>query len=295
MRRKPRALLPAWLVEQWPDAVMVADAKGRIAYVNRAFETLTGFPRAEVLGRTPAVLHSGAHDRAFYRRLWARLRVGKPFRGVFLNRRKSGELFHEEEIIRSMRGPGGRVAWYVSAGRDVSAHMRERHRLEHAATHDALTGLPNRRLFADRLAQVLHSAARRKERFAVAVVDLDDFKAVNTRYGHVTGDAVLRSVAKHTARSLRAEDTVARFGGDEFALIIAGPVDRAAVATVLEKVRARNERSVRHVRKRVGVTVSIGAALYPAHGRNPATLVRRADAAMYAAKKAGGDRWKFSR
>jgi diguanylate cyclase (GGDEF)-like protein/PAS domain S-box-containing protein len=295
MRRKPRATLLAWLVEQWPDAVMVADARGRIAYVNRAFEALTGFSRAEVLGRTPAMLHSGAHDRAFYRRLWARLRVGKPFRGVFLNRRKSGELFHEEEIIRSMRGPGGRVAWYVSAGRDVSAHMRERHRLEHAATHDALTGLPNRRLFADRLAQALHAAARRKERFAVAIVDLDNFKAVNTRYGHAAGDAVLRAVAKHTARSLRAEDTVARFGGDEFALIIAGPVDRAAIATVLEKVRARNARSVRYARKPVGVTVSIGAALYPAHGRNPATLVRRADTAMYAAKKAGGNRWKFSR
>lgn len=290
-----KSALPAWLVEQWPDAVMLADARGRIAYVNRAFEALTGYSRAEVIGRTPAMLKSGEQSRGFYRRLWKRLRDGKAFRGVFLNRRKSGELFHEEEIIRPLRGPGGRAAWFVSAGRDVSARVREHRRLEHAATHDPLTGLPNRRLYADRLAQALHSAARRKERFAVAIIDLDGFKAANTRYGHLAGDAVLRAVAQRTQRALRAVDTVARFGGDEFALIIAGPVDRAAVATVLEKVRARNARAARYGKKEIGVTVSIGAALYPAHGRQAATLVKRADAAMYAAKKAGGDRWKFSR
>lgn len=290
-----KAPLPAWLVEQWPDAVMLTDAKGRIAYVNRAFESLTGYSRREVLGRTPAMLKSGRQSPAFYRRLWARLRNGRAFRGVFLNRRKTGELFHEEEIIRPLRGPRGRLAGFVSAGRDVSARVREHRRLKHAATHDALTGLPNRRLYADRLTQALNSAARRKERFAVAIVDLDGFKAANTRYGHLAGDAVLRAVAKRTARSLRAVDTVARYGGDEFALIIAGPVDRAAVGRVLEKVRARNARAVRYGKRAVGVTVSIGAALYPADGRRAALLVRRADAAMYAAKKAGGNRWSFSR
>jgi diguanylate cyclase (GGDEF)-like protein/PAS domain S-box-containing protein len=287
--------LPAWLVEQWPDAVMLTDAKGRIAYVNRAFEALTEYRRDEVIGRTPAMLKSGAQTRGFYRRLWARLRGGKAFRGVFLNRRKSGELFHEEEIIRPLSGPGGRVAWFVSAGRDVSARMREHRRLKHAATHDALTGLPNRRLYADRLAQALHSAARRKERFAVAIVDLDGFKEANTRHGHLAGDAVLRTVARRTQRTLRAVDTVARFGGDEFALIIAGPVDRAAVATVLEKVRARNARAVRYGKKTIGVSVSIGVALYPTDGRRAALLVKRADAAMYAAKKAGGNGWRFAR
>ena len=294
MRKRAPASLPGRLVEQWPDAVLIADAKGRIAYVNRAFESLTGYSRREVIGRTPAVLKSGTHEPRFYRRFWKRLRAGKPFRGVFLNRRKSGELFHEEEIIHPLRGPGGRIAWFACAGRDVSAHVREQRRLRHAATHDALTGLPNRRLYADRLMQVMNAARRRRERFAVAIVDLDGFKAANTRFGHAAGDAVLRAVAQRTARSLRAVDTVARYGGDEFALIIAGPVDRAAVATVLEKVRARNARAVRYGRSEIGVTLSIGAALYPGHARRPALLVKRADAAMYAAKKAGGNRWRFA-
>lgn len=293
--KKPSAAFPGRLVEQWPDAVLVADPKGRIVYVNRAFESLTGYARADVIGRTPGMLKSGTHDRAFYRRLWTRLAHGEPFRGVFVNRRKSGELFHEEQIILPLRAATGRVAWLVSAGRDVSASMREHRRLRHAATHDPLTGLPNRRLYADRLSQALHAAARRKERFAVAIVDLDRFKSVNTRYGHLAGDAVLRAVAQRTARVLRAVDTVARFGGDELALIIAGPVDRAAVTTVLEKVCARNAAPVRYRKRRIPVSVSIGAALYPTDGRQAATLVRCADGAMYAAKRAGGNVWRFAR
>jgi diguanylate cyclase (GGDEF)-like protein/PAS domain S-box-containing protein len=293
--RSPRASLPGSLVEQWPDAVLVADPKGRIVYVNRAFESLTGYARADVIGRTPGMLKSGTQDGAFYRRLWRRLDRGQPFRGVFVNRRKNGELFHEEEIILPLRGPTGRVTWLVSAGRDVSASMREHRRLRYAATHDPLTGLPNRRLYNDRLTQALNAAARRKERFAIAIVDLDRFKAVNTRYGHLAGDAVLRAVAQRTTRALRAVDTVARFGGDELALIIAGPVDRAAVTTVLDKVRARNAAALRYRNRRIPISVSIGAALYPTDGRQPATLVRRADAAMYAAKRGGGNAWRFAR
>ncbi len=295
MSKRRRGSVPQWLVEEWPDSVMLTDPRGRIAYVNRAFESLTGYSRDEVIGRTPAMLKSGAQSGRFYRRMWERLRRGEVFRGVFVNRRKNGALFHEEEIIRPLRGPAGRGAWFVSAGRDVSAREREHRRLKHAATHDSLTGLPNRRLFADRLTQALNSAARRRERFAVAIIDLDGFKAANTHYGHLAGDAVLRAVAHRTTRALRAVDTVARFGGDEFALIIAGPVGRAAVATVLEKVRARNERAVRYGRKAIRVTLSIGAALYPTHARRAALLVKRADAAMYAAKKAGGNRCGFSR
>jgi diguanylate cyclase (GGDEF)-like protein/PAS domain S-box-containing protein len=294
MRPRKAQSMPKWLLEQWPDAVLLTDVKGRIAYVNRAFEAISGYSRSELVGRTPAVLHSGAHGQRFYRRLWSRLRAGKTFRAVFLNRRKDGELFHEEEIIGPLRGPGGRVRGYVSSGRDVTERVREHRRLEHAATHDPLTGLPNRRLYSDRLVQALNAALRRGERFAVCIVDLDSFKTINTAFGHPAGDAVLRSVGRRSARLLRAVDTVARFGGDEFALLIAGPVDRGAVARVLEKLRAGNARAVRYGRHRIPVTVSIGAAMYPAQGRGASVLVRRADAAMYAAKKAGGNRWRFA-
>jgi diguanylate cyclase (GGDEF)-like protein/PAS domain S-box-containing protein len=292
-RKRNAAPAPAWVLESLPDAIVVADADGTIAYVNRAFEELTGFRRREVIGRTPALLQSGLHDRRFYGRLWRSLRNGRAVRAVFLNRRKSGALFHEEELIRRVRGPGGRVA-FVSAGRDVSERVRRIEKLRHAATHDPLTGLPNRALFADRLSHGVRHAARQRESFAVAMLDLDGFKQANTRFGHAGGDAVLRAVARRTQRAVRAADTVARVGGDEFALILAGTRGRADAAAVLEKVRAANARPVRYRGKAIPVTVSIGACLYPAGGRGEAALHRRADVELYAAKRAGGDRWRLA-
>jgi len=291
-KMKPLSAAPGWLVEQWPDAVMLTDADGVIEDVNAAFEALTGYRRAEVVGRTPALLKSGRQHPRFYRRMWAAIRNGKPFRGVFLNRRKSGELFHEEEVILPLRGPDGRTA-FVSAGRDITAHVRARRKLEHAATHDALTGLPNRRLFLDRLDQALRQAARRTEPLAVAIMDLDGFKAANTRFGHPAGDAVLRAVARRTRRCVRAVDTVARIGGDEFALILAG-ANASGAARVLEKVRKANALALRYGKGRIATSVSIGAALYPANGRQAARLLKRADAAMYRAKNSGGNRCSFA-
>ncbi|HET7362939.1 MAG TPA: diguanylate cyclase [Burkholderiales bacterium] len=288
-------MLSAAMVEQWPDAVLLTDAKGVIEYVNPAFERLTGYRAREVLGHTPAIVKSGRHDARFYRQLWSRLRRGQAFRGVFLNRRKNGELFHEEEIIRPLRGARGRVTHFLCTGRDVSALMRELERLERLATHDALTGLTNRALYADRLVQALSQAERRREAMAVAFIDLDDFKRVNTRYGHPGGDAVLKAVARRTRRCLRAIDTVARIGGDEFALVLPAVRTRGAAARVLEKVRAANAAAVRYGRVRIPMSVSIGASLYPRDGRSAAALRKRADAALYRAKRAGGNRYRFAR
>src|SRR5579859_4070415 len=247
MRKKP-APFSDWLARQWPDALLVTDAKGVIEYVNPAFERLTGYRSAEVLGRTPALLKSGRHDSAFYRRLWSHLRRGKPYRGIFTNRRKDGALFHEEELIRPLRGPSGRITHFLCAGRDVGALVREMQKLQRLATHDALTGLPNRTLYTDRLALALRQAERRAERAVVVMLDLDDFKRINTRFGHLAGDAVLKAVARRTVGSVRAIDTVARIGGDEIALVLPGVRSRRSAASLLEKIRAANDAAVRYGR-----------------------------------------------
>jgi diguanylate cyclase (GGDEF)-like protein/PAS domain S-box-containing protein len=286
--------LAAAIMEQWPDVLVVTDARGRIEYVNRAFEATTGYLRQEVLGRTPALLKSGRHDARFYRRLWRRLQHGEAFRGIFVNRGKDGRLFHEEEIIRPLRGPDGRIARFVCAGRDVSALMREMQKLRTAATHDPLTGLPNVALYADRLAQALRAAERRGEGAVVALLDLDDFKRINTRYGHLGGDAVLKAVARRTRRAIRAIDTVARVGGDELALVLPGVQSKAAASALLEKIRAANALVVPFGRRRIPVSVSIGAAIFPGRARTEKGLRRLSDAAMYRAKAAGGNCWRFA-
>ena len=290
MQKKVPAALAVLLVEQWPDALLLADARGTIEYVNPAFERLTGYRQSEALGRTPALLKSGRHDAAFYRRFWSRLRRGLPYRGIFVNRARDGSLFHEEELIRPLRGANGRISHFLCAGRDVSALVQEMQELQRLATHDALTGLPNRTLFRDRLAQALREAERRGERVMVAMLDLDAFKRINTQYGHLAGDAVLRAVARRTQRAVRAVDTVARVGGDELALVLPGVRSRRAAANLLEKIRAANAMIVRYGSHRMPVSVSIGASVYPDDGQ----LLRRADGAMYAAKAAGGNCWRFA-
>jgi diguanylate cyclase (GGDEF)-like protein/PAS domain S-box-containing protein len=277
------------------DSVMITDAAGVVEYVNPAFEAMTGFARIEMVGRTPALLKSGVHEQEFYRALWATILAGQTYRGVLVNRRKNGETYHEEMAIRPFLGRGGRITHFSAEGRDVSDRVREVERLRHAATHDGMTGLPNRQLFLDRLEQSLRHAARRSEGFALAIADVDRFKTVNDCFGHNAGDAVLQAVAGRLRQSVRDADTVARLGGDEFGLILLGIGERHAAAMVLEKVLAANSVPVQVEERAISVSISIGVCIHPADGRDADTIRERADSAMYAAKRAGGGACRFFR
>lgn len=276
--------------EDCPDAVIVTDRKGHIVHVNPACERLTGYSRAELVGRTPAVLKSGTHEADFYRQLWKTLLAGGEFRAVFCNRRKNGERFYEEKIIRPLHAASGAVTGYVAFGRDVTERARELEKLAYAATHDSLTDLPNRRLFLDRLGQALRHAVRRNEEFTVVMLDLDDFRETNSAFGHLGGDAVLQAVAARTSACVREADTVARIGGDEFGLILSG-TGRAAAAAVLEKIVIANAVPVQFEGAAIPVTVSAGACSYPDCASSEHDLQKLADLRMYEAKRAGGKRY----
>jgi diguanylate cyclase (GGDEF)-like protein/PAS domain S-box-containing protein len=279
----------AWSVEQSSDAVVISDAEGVIQYVNPAFEVMTGFARSEVLGRTPGIVKSGHHSPDFYRAMWGALRSGVEFRGVLINRKKSGELFHEEKVIRPFLGSHGRATHFVSIGRDVTDRIREMADLTRAATHDSLTDLPNRRLFFDRLGQALRQAVRRASGLAVAVVDVDRFKVINDVHGHLAGDAVLQEVASRLQRCVREEDTVARLGGDEFGLILLDAADAAVVSALLEKILRSIAAPLPVEDHMIAMSVSIGASLSRADESNGRELMQRADEAMYRAKRDGGN------
>ncbi len=277
-------------IEQCPDAVLVTDPGGRIAYANPAFERMTGYSCDELVGRTPALLKSGLHEADFYRQLWSALLAGQEFRALFANRRKSGEPYYEDKIIRPLLDAQGRATHFVSFGRDVTERAREFERLTHAATHDSLTDLPNRSLFLDRLGQALRNAARRGEPLTLAILDIDRFRDTNNRHGHLAGDQVLQAVAARTRTCVREADTVARIGGDEFAIILVG-ADDAAAAGVFDKVVAANAASLPWDGGEIRASVSVGAASYPRDASEEEALRKLADGAMYMAKAGGGNRW----
>jgi len=276
------------LLESIPDAVIVTGPDGEIVFVNRAAQSMTGYRRKELLGRKVEILVAARrrgihvrHRRAFYRRGVARM-MGGPGHGTDLSlRRKDGSLVAVEVTL----GPAGEDT--VSVIRDVTERRRMEDELEHQALHDPLTSLPNRTLFFDRLHQAINSARRQGTQVAVVMLDLDGFKSVNDAYGHAAGDEVLKIVASRLSNGMRASDTAARIGGDEFAWILPRVASRRAVDRMIRKRLGAAQGHIAVDGDQVDVGVSAGIALYPDDGRDADSLIRHADAAMYGAKRSG--------
>lgn len=271
------------------DAVAVTTVDGLIEYVNPAFEELTGYRKESVVGRTHAVLNSGMQEPQFFADMWEALQAGRTFRGIFVNRRQNGSIFYEDKIIRPYHDAYGKMSHFIATGRDVSERIQIMHRLEHLANHDCLTGLPNRNLFLDRLRQAEARGSRNHEGFAVVVMDLDHFKAINDTLGHAVGDVVLQTAACRIRKCLREEDTVARLGGDEFSLILTEVSLPQDVMNVVEKIVALLGEPLAIDGRDIPLQASIGIAIYPEHGDDGHTLLKHADNAMYRVKTAGGD------
>ena len=279
-------------MERSAQAAMLTDPVGLIEYVNPAFQAMTGYARCEAIGQTPAILKSGRQTNEFFHRLWSTLNAGDEFCDVLINRRKSGEIYHQEQTIRPLLDAQGRVTHFLASGRDVSDRIATMERLTRAAMHDSLTDLPNRALFLDRLDQALSHARRSGEGFAIGLLDVDRFKAVNDSLGHAAGDAILRAVAQRLRHCVREVDTVARLGGDEFGLLLPGAVDAANAAHALRKIVAA---FAAVEGDKPAVSVSVGACLGSATDDDGRVLLALADDAMYFAKRHGGNAFHLCR
>jgi diguanylate cyclase (GGDEF)-like protein/PAS domain S-box-containing protein len=280
-------------IEQTADSVIITDREGVIEYVNPAFEAVTGFTSAEVLGRKPNIVKSDRHDELFYRELWNTILRGEVFRAVFINRRKDGVLYHEEKTITPLRDANGAITHFVSTGKDITDRVRAEEQLSYLAHHDELTGLPNRTLFSDRLNQAMIDAERHERLVAVVFLDLDRFKNINDTLGHETGDRLLKGVTERLLGAVRRGDTVARMSGDEFTIVLADMAHVDDAARVAQKILDVFTQPYHINGRDLFMSASLGITIFPFDTRDAGELLRNADVAMYRAKEAGRNVYQF--
>ena len=280
-------------MEQTADMVLIADTNGIVEYVNSAFEEITGYSKAEVLGKKSHVLKSGHHDKAFYGKLWSTILSGNTFNDVMINKKKDGSLFYEDKTITPLKDDDGNVIHFVSTGRDISQRMEHEKRLQYIAHHDALTDLPNRILFMDRVHQALAHARRYHKLAAILFIDLDRFKNINDTLGHIVGDKLLVALSTNLKETVREDDTIARLGGDEFAILVNNITSENDVAPVAQKVLDCLDQVIKIEAHSLYITASIGISLFPNDGEDADTLLKHADVAMYRAKDLGKNNFQF--
>ncbi|GAO37404.1 PAS/PAC sensor-containing diguanylate cyclase/phosphodiesterase [Sulfuricella sp. T08] len=280
------------------ECLMITDADGVILRVNQAYAKNTGYTAEELVGQKPSLLRSGRHTADFYRAMWETINRTGTWQGEIWDRRKNGEIFPKWLTISAVKGGDGVVTHYIGSHIDITERKAAEQEIHHLAFYDPLTQLPNRRLLLDRLQQVLASSTRSGREGAVLFIDLDNFKTLNDTLGHEIGDLLLQQVAQRLVSCIREGDTMARFGGDEFVMVLADlseqPIEAAAqTEAVGNKILATLSQPYLLATHEYNITSSIGATLFRDHQTGMDDLFKQADIAMFQAKKAGRNTLRF--
>jgi diguanylate cyclase (GGDEF)-like protein/PAS domain S-box-containing protein len=273
------------------EGIVITDANTRIVAVNPAFSQITGYQRDEVLGQNPGILHSGFQDRPFYTAMWHDIRQSGHWTGELVNRRKNGETYTESLTISAVCNSHGTVTHYAGVISDISLMKEQNNRLQKITHFDPLTGRPNRTLLTDRLSQAVEHAQRTDGQIAVCYLDLDDFAAINQRFGRQIGDYLLLEMSRRMGLELPNNTTVARIGGDEFVLLLPSLKHINECEATLNRILKNIRQPVSITGQEVVLSASLGVTIYPKDSADPDTLLRHADQAMWIAKQEGKGRY----
>jgi len=285
-RLTARLSLATTVFDHVREGVFVTDAHGRILSVNPAFTSITGYSRDEAMGRTGKLLASGLQDRRVDAAMWSSIRAGRPWQGEVWKRRRDGSLFLADAAVTAVNALDGSGRLYVCAFSDVTALREQQLRLDRLAHVDALTHLPNRALLSDRLEQALSASRDNGTRVAICVLDLDRFKSVNDSLGRETGDRILVEVARRLQATVRSIDTVARLGGDVFAVLVKDIASDEEIEQILEQLRLATSHGLGLATGvDLGLTASIGVRIVGPEDTDPDALLRQAEHALYSAKR----------
>ena len=275
------------------EGIIITDPDSRILDVNPAFTQISGYRAKDALGMCPNILSAGHHDQTFFQTIWPILQKQGNWTGEVINCRKNGELYTAQLRFVAVHDESGAAKYYIGIFSDITLLKQQEEYLHYIAHHDALTNLPNRLALMERLSRVLKTSDSKQEKVAVLFLDLDGFKPINDNYGHETGDRVLIDIASRLNATLRAGDTFARVGGDEFIAVLTGIASISECEFTAQRLLDTIAQPVEVGDHSLRLSGSIGISLAPDDGTDADTLLRYADQAMYAAKAAGRNQFLF--
>jgi diguanylate cyclase (GGDEF)-like protein/PAS domain S-box-containing protein len=292
-RAQEEMRLASMVYESSSEAMMVTDAGGSIITINPAFTKTTGYTLEEIKGKNASILKSHHHPAAFFQDMWNVLNATGCWQGEIWDKRKDGEIYPKWMIINTTFNLDGTPYRRVALFSDITEKKKSEQIIWHQANFDALTGLPNRRMFQDRLEQEIKKAHRSGRQLALLFIDLDRFKEINDTLGHDNGDILLKEAARRLKHCVRESDTVARLGGDEFTIILADLDSARGADRIADAILSSMAAPFTLGGEAAYVSASIGLTLYPEDASSSETLVKNADQAMYAAKHLGRNRCSY--
>ncbi len=276
------------LFENTLDGVIITDAKGNAQQINPAFTEITGYTLDDIKGQNPRILKSDNHNKQFYKEMWASLIKTGKWDGELWNRRKNGEIYPQRLSITAIYDSNNKVTHYLGINNDVSELKRKDDKINFYAYHDALTNLPNRRLFSDRLRTEINRSRKNNSQIALLYIDFDDFKKVNDSLGYHVGDELLKNFAARIKEVIKETDIFARIGSDEFAIAVVDFGNVNSLMVFARKIKNMLQNPFKIKGHDIFITISIGISTYPDDSETAETLLQHADTAMHQMKGENG-------
>lgn len=286
--------LLARVVEQTADSVIIADKEGKIKYVNDAFEYISGYERKDIINEHTRILKSGMHDDVFYKKVSVTLKNGLPYKDLFINRRKDGELYYEEKTISPVRDESKAISHYVSTGKDITQRLKRQQRLHNVIHYDAVTGLANNILLNDRIEQAMLNARRKKLMVAVVKINIDVSELFGEGFAKELEEKFLVQVAERLKESVRANDTVASLNQSDFVIVLNEVINEEAILMVTDRIMLSLSCPMELEGHTLFIRPNLGISAYPKDADDKDELLAHADIAMQHAKqKKTSDSYRF--